>query len=81
MDFSHWGWDRVIDTYIHEMAHTIEMLIDAYEYHTVLSYYQKLHYSTIEATKFYFNNSAFVNGEKAGIPIEFWSGELEQLIN
>lgn len=81
LDFSHWGWDRVIDTYIHEMAHTIEMLIDAYEYHTVLSYYQKLHYSTIEATKFYFNNSAFVNGEKAGIPIEFWSGELEQLIN
>ncbi|MDE7182248.1 MAG: InlB B-repeat-containing protein, partial [Clostridia bacterium] len=36
LDLTHWGWDRIVSTYIHEMAHTIEMNINAYNFHSVL---------------------------------------------
>lgn len=82
LDLFHWGWNRVIDTYIHEFAHTIEMQIDAYDYHSVLRYYRNMQViNTLEVSKLYFNEKAIVEGNEVGIPIWFWKGELASNIS
>ena len=77
LDLSYWRWNKIISTYIHEMAHTIEMLIDAYEYHSVLSYYHKMQVVNDNAiNKLYFNKSAIIDGNRVGISYLFWKGDI-----
>lgn len=78
-DLNYWGWVEVLEPFIHELAHTIEMQIDAYEYHWTVSYFQQVYgmNDNIEITKLYFNNKAVIDGVEVGIPIEFWAGKMK----
>ena len=77
-DLNYWGWVEVLEPFNHELAHTIEMQIDAYEYNWTVSYYQQVYgmNDNIEITKLYFNNKAVIDGVEVGIPIEFWAGKM-----
>ena len=63
------------DTFVHELAHTIECRINAYSYHdciysgmrTLPDWYKQ---------KMYYLNEIERDGNKVGIPYEFWSGNI-----
>lgn len=79
LNTDYWRWEHIIETFLHELAHTIEMRIyGAYEYHKVMSWFHKQSIIDIILTnKLYYLNMIEINEEKVGIPIEFWKGELE----
>ena len=68
------------DTIVHELAHTIERRMGLYEYHSMLgdALFDK-HLSKFEAQKLYYLNEAVIDGEKVGIPYEFWKGDIATL--
>lgn len=68
------NWNPTIDTYLHEFTHTVESSISAYEFHKVLSHYASLNDWSLQPIKLYLLNNVDINGEKVGIPIEFWKG-------
>lgn len=79
LDINYWRWDSIIITFIHELAHTIEMqMYDAYRYHSVNTwFFNQGIYDTILINKLYYLNEVEIDGQKVGIPLEFWKGEAE----
>ena len=63
-------WDSILNTIIHEFAHTIEQRVSTFNWHTVEALYHE------DAYALYFSNEAIVNGEKVGVPYEFWEGKV-----
>lgn len=74
-------WCGLTDTYIHELAHTIEQKINAFEYHKILSAYQYEYDPSrpYRSTDLYFLNQAVVDGEVVGIPYEYWEGKVARI--
>ena len=65
------------DILIHELAHTIEMRINCYDYHSVISeFVNHQHTDAIESEKLYYLNEAVMDGGKVGIPYGFWKGDI-----
>lgn len=79
LDLNYWRWYSIIEPFIHELAHTLELQIyDSYLYHSIIRWaHAQLMYDHILMNKLYFLNMIEIDGKKVGIPIEFWSGELE----
>jgi len=75
LDKSYWRWDYILDSYLHEFAHTVQMRINAVSLHEVLN----LDYDyrdPLKEIRLYLLNQAVVNGEPVGIPYEFWQGKV-----
>ncbi len=86
LDVNFWRWNASIEPFLHELAHTIEMRI----YGDKISYYHRTmmakqfeliseygYVDTVLLNKYYYLNEVENEGKKVGIPIEFWSGEME----
>ncbi len=70
-------WIGVLDTFVHELTHTIELVIgvDYFDYHTALDNGNP--WDTLNETKLYLLNQYYYEGEKVGIPIDFWKGNIQ----
>lgn len=82
-DINLWGNAYLLQDYwlepiIHELAHTIELRVNLYDYHhcVVAELYGRQNLNIIEADKLYFLNEAVMDGEKVGIPYTFWKGDI-----
>ena len=66
------------NSFIHELAHTIEMRVNLYDYHHAVVY--EMHYiqqkAAFEANKYYFLCEVLMDGEKVGVPYSFWKGDV-----
>lgn len=73
--------ETVVETYLHELAHTAEMNFESdYDLHTALSYTNKAERPSIENTiKLYILGKFKMNGEMCGVPMEYW--KHQNLIN
>ncbi|MDE7439406.1 MAG: hypothetical protein K2N23_02745 [Clostridia bacterium] len=70
-------WQNWIDTFIHELSHTIEDRVNCYNYHKAIVELQRN--QTIDdkyANKLYYMKSAPVEGENVGISYNFWAGNI-----
>lgn len=83
VDVRLWGQTYLIecywlDTFIHELAHTIEMRVNLYDYHKCVIGELGInqHLSEREAYKQYYLKEAIIDGEKVGIPYSFWKGDI-----
>jgi uncharacterized repeat protein (TIGR02543 family) len=78
-------WDNIIEPYIHEFTHTVQLAMDdAYDYHSALGLYgqqQGITVNELEVTQLYLLNrlyiNRYINGEYigwdyVGIPYDFW---------
>ncbi|MCM1439742.1 MAG: InlB B-repeat-containing protein [Roseburia sp.] len=81
LDPLHYYWDDMLNTYLHEFAHTIEMCVNnLFEFHTVVGKYLWDSVSDhLIAEKLYFLNKAVVDGQEVGIPYEFWEGKIAEV--
>ncbi|MCH5156814.1 MAG: InlB B-repeat-containing protein [Clostridiales bacterium] len=81
LDPLHYYWDDMIETYLHEFAHTIELCVNnIFEYHKVDAEYLWDSVSDpLIAEKLYFLNKAVVGGEKVGVPYEYWEGKVSEV--
>ncbi|MDE7453377.1 MAG: InlB B-repeat-containing protein [Clostridia bacterium] len=79
LDINYWRWNSIIEPFIHELIHTIELRIGAYSYHSVVSEYGRNGNNDLDLSveKLYLLNQALVEAGQVGIPYEFWKGELE----
>lgn len=63
------------DTFIHELAHTMECRINAYSYHACI--YDGMKTLTDRyKQKMYYLNEIDKDGKRVGIPYEFWAGNI-----
>ncbi len=71
----------IIGTFIHEFVHTCENVYnnELVEFHKVI--YHDGDYHSIEYSKLYLLGEAIYNGEKCGIPEEYWLHRRDVLIN
>ena len=71
----------IIGTFIHELVHTCETTYgnELVEFHKVI--YHEGDYHSIEYSKLYLLGEAIYNGEKCGIPEEYWLHRRDVLIN
>lgn len=83
LDPLHCYWDNVLNSYFHELAHTVELTIeenlgkDICQFHIVAStFIKQAGLDPLIAERYYFTHNAVVDGEKVGIPYDFWTGEL-----
>ena len=82
LDPSFFYWDDIAETYIHEFTHTAEMLLPhylRYDYHEALGKYYNGFYTEddiIITAKYLFNQLETEDGQKIGIPYEFWKDEI-----
>lgn len=81
LDPLHYYWDIMLRTYLHEFAHTIELCVNnVFEYHKVVGEYLWDSVSDpLIAEKLYFLNKAVVDGEKVGVPYEYWEGKVAEV--
>ncbi len=71
--------DRIyfVDTFTHEIAHTIEMRINCYNYHGTISIWGiDPNIGGIKTNKMYYLNELILDGERIGIPYGYWKGEV-----
>lgn len=86
LDLNYFAWKYFMATYIHEICHTIEVNIKSFEavgasLHYVLSQYDKQpKMDVLDIYKLYLHKRAEADGKFAGIPFEFWAGELDLYI-
>lgn len=64
-----------LDVYVHELIHTIEQRVYTYDYHKAVVVGSTTS-NIYERDKAYCLNERIVNGEKVGIPYEFWKGNI-----
>ena len=78
LDPLHWYWEHYLRTYLHELAHTIELRVnDMPDFHSVVDeYIWEGVLDPLIAERHYFLNKAVVNGDTVGIPYEFWKGNV-----
>lgn len=71
----------IIETFTHELVHTCENVYnnELVEFHKVI--YHDGDYHSIEYSKLYLLGEAIYNGEKCGIPEEYWLHRRDVLIN
>lgn len=70
-------WDSYINTYIHELAHTIEMRVNSYSYHLWIGDAGwKQHLDDKYIQKLYYTGNALMEGKKVGLPYSFWAGQI-----
>lgn len=74
----HGYWDHFLGTYLHELAHTIELRVnDLPDFHSVVDeYIWESVGDPLIAERRYFLNKAVLNGETVGVPFEFWEGKV-----
>lgn len=78
LDLNFWRWRDIIVTFFHELAHTIEDQFHGYDYHSIISWvHSNLTYDDFIMNKLYYLNMIEIDGEKVGIPLDFWKGDLE----
>ncbi len=71
----------IIETFMHELVHTCENVYynELVEFHKVI--YHEGNYHAIEYSKLYLLGEAIYNGEKCGIPEEYWLHKKDVDIN
>ena len=85
--FAHdFNWDDLIETYVHEFIHTVEMGIVSYEYHSVCGNNNQV-LSAFEISHLYLLNQCPVelnskidSGVRVGIPYTYWTNEIFTVI-
>ena len=71
-------WQSLLKSYTHELTHTMEMACGKSNFHTILSKFVKIGGPTESTiTKLYLQNLLEVDGEKVGIPADYWIGYKE----
>ena len=80
LDPYHFYWDCMLDTYLHEFAHTIELCVNnVIEYHKVMGKYLWDTDDRLISQKLYFLNKAVVDGNTVGVPYEYWEGKVAEV--
>lgn len=69
------AWLAGIETYVHEIAHTIELRTHCADYHNAVHIWNP-DIGASATNKLYYLNELIHNGERVGIPYEFWKGEI-----
>lgn len=71
----------LIETIVHELAHTIELRMNFYDYHNCVvgELYIDQGLPIYEANRQYYLHEAIMDGEKVGIPYEFWKGDIAKV--
>lgn len=90
LDLNYKRWDNFINTYMHELAHTIEMnIVELYKFFiensdTAFHTWQRIDVNgssgltSLERMKMFYLDEAVYNGKKyLGIPYEFWTDDIE----
>ena len=78
LDLNFWRWRDIIDTFLHELAHTIHLQFKGYDYHSIISWaHEQQLKDQLLMNKLYYLNLIEIDGEKVGIPLDFWKGDLE----
>lgn len=73
-------WSNFLETFTHEIAHTIEMRISIYDYHETLSIWgMNQHVGAAQNDKMYYLNELILDGERIGIPYGYWKGEVAKV--
>lgn len=78
------NYQQILNVYLHEFAHTIEEGYPKKDLHDVEVYYWEEFGGkglNIELIGLYLLNKTFINNESAGIPLDFWLGNTEILVN
>lgn len=75
------GSTYLIDSYfigpiVHELAHTIELRINLYSYHICLGDNIQGKITEFENNRRYYLHEIIIEGEKVGIPYEFWKRDI-----
>lgn len=70
--------DYWFDTFLHEIAHTIELRINGDDYHGIVvdELMGRQLLGSIKANKYYYLHEADFYGKKCGIPYAFWKGDI-----
>ena len=78
LDLENNEWNRIMDLYVHEFAHTIEQGITVYQFHKVLAQGQRQGKDETETMRLYLLNQMTVSNEieKIGIPYAYWKNEI-----
>ncbi len=85
LDENFWRWDSIVDNYIHEFIHTIEMRINTFRFHQTLDVNKYDPQDVSKLCKLYLLNQATIEGQeetaepKVGIPYEFWEGKVAKI--
>ncbi len=79
LDLNSCYWETALGAYIHELSHTIEMRKDFYSFHSaaVSHLIVKEGMQELEAYKLYYLSEIEIEGQKVGIPYDFWKEDLE----
>ena len=67
----------LMETITHELAHTIELRMNLASYH-IWAFALRIHHKTgaFESNRYYYLCETIVDGQKVGIPYEFWKGDI-----
>ena len=83
LNISELDWPSIIEGYLHEFTHTIEMSLDLNNLHEVEVYNSYLHHGHVseylqQHVKIaYLLNEADYYGQTVGIPFTYWTGDIE----
>lgn len=84
LDPNNKNWNALINTYLHEFAHTVEEGYPKKDLHDVQKHYWEeygMQGRGIDLIRLYLLNKTLIDNECVGIPINFWTGDLAILIN
>lgn len=78
LDTDYWRWYSIIEPFIHELSHTIELQMNMpYEYHKVIGWaHSQLMYDHLLMNRLFYNNMIEIDGKITGIPLGFWKGDF-----
>ncbi|MDE7164414.1 MAG: InlB B-repeat-containing protein [Clostridiales bacterium] len=74
-------WMEGIETFSHEIAHTIEMRIKSYSYHdAAIDAHVIYGIGTLDADRLYYLCGIEKDDKLVGIPYEFWKGDVANVV-
>jgi len=76
LDANHINWLSIMSSYFHELIHTIEYATAGVNPNIAGLHYLPHGISDLIAMQKYLQNLVIVDGKQAGIPYEFWIGEV-----
>ena len=72
--------DYLMETIMHELAHTIELRVNLFDYHSCAVGRQDQYSNAFETNRAYYLNEFDFDGEKVGIPYKFWKREVAKCL-
>lgn len=79
LDPEFWRWGYNLNTHVHEFLHTIEQDVNLFSLHEVTAEYAG-GYDKMRGLDLYILNQAVVDGQRVGVPYEYWQGKIATLV-